>query len=89
MNMTKHTLSRLQQRIASVAPSRKYDRPNFMYDMEAGAILRAQQTKQKRWKMEVRLSLCSWHQNPRKVKIILILCPRMKNIITLWISSLR
>jgi len=89
MKMTKHALSRLQQRITSVAPSKKYDLSDFMYDMKAGAILRAQQTKQKRWKMEVRLSLCSWHPNPRKVKIVIILCPKMKTIITLWVSSLR
>jgi hypothetical protein len=89
MEMTKHALSRLQQRIACVAPSKNYDRSDFMYDMKAGEMVRAQETKQKRWKMEVRVSLCSWRRNPRKVKIILILCPRMKTIITLWISSLR
>ena len=69
MNMTKHALSRLQQRIASVAPSKKYDRSNFMYDMKAGTILLAQQTKQKRWKMEVRLPLCSWRRNPEKSRL--------------------
>ena len=37
-----------------------------MYDLKAGAILRAQQTKQKRWKDGSRLSLCSWHQTPEK-----------------------
>jgi len=89
MNMTKHALLRLQQRIASVAPSKKYELSDFMYDMKTGSILRAQQTKQKRWKMEVRLSLCSWRLNPRKVKIIFILCPRMQTIITLWVSSLK
>ena len=89
MNMTKHALSRFQKRIASVAPSKNYDRSNFIYDMKAGSILSAQQTKQKRWKMEIRLSLCSWRLNPRKVRITLILCPKMKTIITLWISALR
>ena len=66
MNMTKHALSRLQQRIASVAPSRKYDRCNFMYDMKAGAILRAQQTKQKRWKMEVAYHYAPGIETPEK-----------------------
>ena len=86
--MSNHALSRLEKRIAVVAPSKKYNRFNFMHDMMTGSILRAQKTREERWKMEVSLPLCSWHQNPRRVRVILILCPNMKTIITLWISSL-
>ena len=89
MKMTKHALMRLHERISSVAPSKKYDRSSFMYDLQTGAILSAQQTKQKRWKMEVSLSLCSWHRNPRKVEIVLILCLKLQTIITTWISFLK
>lgn len=86
--MTKHALMRLHERISSVAPSRKYDRSSFMYDLQKGAVLSAQQTKQKRWKMEVSLSLCSWHRNPRNVEIVLILCPKLQTIIATLISFL-
>ena len=86
MNMSNHALSRLQKRIAALAPSKKYDQFNFMHDMKTGSILRAQRTREDRWKMEVSLCLCSWHQNPRRVNVVLILCPDMKTVITLWIS---
>jgi hypothetical protein len=89
MNMSNHALLRLQQRISCVAPTGKYDRFNFLYDMKYGSILSAQQTKDKRWKMEVSLPLCSWLQHPLHIRLILILCPDMKTIITLWISSIK
>lgn len=87
MKMTKHAIMRLHERISSVAPSKKYDRSNFIYDLKSGTVLSAQQTRQKRWKMEVSLLLCSWHRKPQKVEIVLILCPKMQTIITTWISS--
>ena len=84
MQITKHAKERFEQRIKRKIRDYNYGINDFLQDLKKSQFQSLKRVKKGKWKIVTKVVLVPKYGKTRQILVALIVCKKMRWIITLW-----